>query len=150
MMVSTSLYEGKEKNPFSMSRCNFAIAKSLETVRGISFKSGGQIVQNPDRPVENVNNLPSPAFSLGNFDAYEKVTGHRKLPYASSVGCPYACHYCTDQVFYERRFNAYTTARVVAEVPELVSRYRLREVAFLDSNFPVNVKTCGRNCPGFY
>jgi anaerobic magnesium-protoporphyrin IX monomethyl ester cyclase len=124
-------------------------AKSLETVRGISFKSGGQIVQNPDRPVENVNNLPSPAFSMGNFDAYEKATGHRKLPYASSVGCPYACHYCTDQVFYERRFNAYTTARVVAEVPELVSRYRLREVAFLDSNFPVNVKRAVEIARGF-
>jgi radical SAM superfamily enzyme YgiQ (UPF0313 family) len=123
--------------------------KSLDTVRGISFKSGGQLVQNPDRPVENVNNLPSPAFSMGNFDAYEKATGHRKLPYASSVGCPYACHYCTDQVFYERRFNAYTTARVVSEVPELVSRYRLREVAFLDSNFPVNVKRAVEIARGF-
>jgi radical SAM superfamily enzyme YgiQ (UPF0313 family) len=123
--------------------------KGLEDVRGISFKSGGRLFQNSDRPVENVNNLPSPAFSLGNFDAYEKVTGFRKLPYASSVGCPYACHYCTDQVFYERRFNAYTTARVVSEVPELVSRYRLREVAFLDSNFPVNVKRAVEIARGF-
>jgi len=124
-------------------------AKSLDTVRGISFKSADQFIQNPDRPVENVNNLPSPAFSMGNFDAYEKVTGLRKLPYASSVGCPYACHYCTDQVFYERRFNAYTTARVVSEVPELVSRYRLSEVAFLDSNFPVNVKRAVEIARGF-
>ena len=54
--------------------------KSVETVRGISFKSGGKVVQNADRPVQNVNNLPSPAFSLGNFDAYEKRTGLRKLP----------------------------------------------------------------------
>lgn len=123
--------------------------KSVETVRGISFKSGGKVVQNADRPVQNVNNLPSPAFSLGNFDAYEKRTGLRKLPYASSVGCPYACHYCTDQVFYERRFNAYTTARVVSEVPELVSRFRLSEVAFLDSNFPVNVKRAVEIARGF-
>jgi radical SAM superfamily enzyme YgiQ (UPF0313 family) len=115
-------------------------AKSVETVRGVSFKSNGRVAHNPSRPVENVNNLPCPAFSLGNFDAYEKVTGIRKLPFASSVGCPYACHYCTDQVFYERRFNAYTAARVVSEVADLVSRYRIQEVAFLDSNFPVNVK----------
>ena len=63
----------------------------------------------------------------------------RKLPYASSLGCPYACHYCTDQVFYERKFNAYSASRVIAEVTDLVARQRLSEVAFLDSNFPVNV-----------
>ena len=63
----------------------------------------------------------------------------RKLPYASSLGCPYACHYCTDQVFYERKFNAYSASRVIAEVTDLVARERLSEVAFLDSNFPVNV-----------
>src|SRR5262245_4756371 len=30
--------------------------KSLESVRGISFKSDGRIVHNPERPVENINN----------------------------------------------------------------------------------------------
>ena len=124
-------------------------AKSVEKVRGISFKSKGQVAHNPERSVENLNNLPSPAFSLGNFDAYERVTGARKLPFASSVGCPYGCHYCTDQVFYERRFNAYTAARVVGEVTELVSRHRLSEVAFLDSNFPVNVKRAVDIARGF-
>ena len=114
-------------------------ARTLEDVRGASFKSYGREIHNPERPVESVNNLPTPAFAMANFDAYERRTGTRKLPYASSVGCPYACHYCTDQVFYSRRFNAYTADRVIAEVTELVSRYRISEVAFLDSNFPVNV-----------
>jgi radical SAM superfamily enzyme YgiQ (UPF0313 family) len=113
--------------------------RSVEDVRGVSFKSGGRLIHNPERPVENLNNLPAPAFAMANFDAYERRTGMRKLPFASSVGCPYACHYCTDQVFYSRRFNAYTADRVVGDVTELVSRYRLSEVAFLDSNFPVNV-----------
>ncbi len=40
----------------------------------------------------------------------KQVSGERKLPYASSVGCPYACNYCTDTVFYKRRFNAYSAA----------------------------------------
>jgi anaerobic magnesium-protoporphyrin IX monomethyl ester cyclase len=124
-------------------------AKSLETVRGVSFKLDGRRVHNPERPVENVNSLPTPAFAMGNFDAYERVTGVRKLPYASSLGCPYACHYCTDQVFYNRRFNAYTADRVVSEVTELVSRYQLNEVAFLDSNFPVNVKRAVDIASGF-
>jgi anaerobic magnesium-protoporphyrin IX monomethyl ester cyclase len=114
--------------------------KSTEDLAGVSFKTGNAAKHNPERPTQNINSFPPPAFALGNFDNYQRVTGVRKLPYASSLGCPYACHYCTDMVFYDRKFNAYTASRVVDEVTELVRRYRLTDVAFLDSNFPVNVR----------
>jgi radical SAM superfamily enzyme YgiQ (UPF0313 family) len=117
-----------------------AAGTGLVGVLGSSFKQGGEVVHNPERPVENINNLPSPAYHLVDFDAYERVRGMREVGYPSSVGCPYACNYCTDQVFYKRRFNAYRAERVVSEVTELVERYRLQEIAFLDSNFPVDVK----------
>jgi anaerobic magnesium-protoporphyrin IX monomethyl ester cyclase len=42
-------------------------------------------------------------------------------------------------VFYKRRFNALTADRVVDELVDLVTRYRLDEVALLDSNFPVQL-----------
>jgi anaerobic magnesium-protoporphyrin IX monomethyl ester cyclase len=62
------------------------------------------------------------------------------LAYASSMGCPYACNYCTDMVFYRRRFNAYRADKVVADLADLVPRYRIDEVALLDSNFLVDLK----------
>jgi anaerobic magnesium-protoporphyrin IX monomethyl ester cyclase len=114
--------------------------KTAEGVKGSSVKVSGAAIHNAHRPPENINKFPPPAFWLANFDSYERVTRVRKLPYASSLGCPYACNYCTDMVFYERKFNAYTASRVIAEVTDLVGRYRLTDVAFLDSNFPVNVK----------
>ena len=121
----------------------------FESVPGLSFKRGGAPVHNAERPVESVERLPTPAFNLADFDAYEKKTGIRKLPYASSVGCPYACHYCTDQVFYNRRFNAYSAERVVREVTDLVARHRIEEVPLLDSNFPVNVRRAVEIAQGF-
>jgi radical SAM superfamily enzyme YgiQ (UPF0313 family) len=42
-------------------------------------------------------------------------------------------------VFYKRRFNALSAERVVAELTELVTKYRIEEVALLDSNFPVQL-----------
>ena len=122
---------------------------SFESVRGISFKHRGEAIQNPERPVESVERLPTPAFALADFDAYERTSGNRNLTYASSVGCPYGCNYCTDQVFYKRRFNAYSAERVVREVPDLVARYRLTDVAFFDSNFPVDVKRALAIARGF-
>ena len=126
-----------------------AEGRSLEGLRGASFKAAGKVVHNPERPVENINNLPTPAFDRVDFDAYARLRGLRELAYATSVGCPYACNYCTDQVFYNRRFNAYRAERVVREVAELVSRYGLTDVAFLDSNFPVDVKRALAIARGF-
>jgi anaerobic magnesium-protoporphyrin IX monomethyl ester cyclase len=109
-------------------------------VKGLSFKDGSGIHHEPDRPVANINDLPAPAYHLGNFDAYAAGGGTRQLGYASSLGCPYACNYCTDMIFYKRRFNAYRAERVVDDLAELVSRYRIEQVALLDSNFLVDIK----------
>lgn len=117
-----------------------AEGESPQGIKGVSHRRGDEIVHEPERPVENINKLPSPAFHLVDFDAYARVRGKREIGYATSVGCPYACNYCTDQVFYKRRFNAYRAERVIREVTDLVERYRLDEMAFLDSNFLVDVK----------
>ena len=87
-----------------------------------------------------LSKLPTPAYDLVDFDAYEAKSGHRSLPYASSVGCPYDCSYCTDAVFYNRRFNAYDARRVAEEMAELTRRFRLQKIALVDSNFLVNTR----------
>jgi anaerobic magnesium-protoporphyrin IX monomethyl ester cyclase len=93
--------------------------------------------------------LPVPAYDLIDFDAYAGSSGERKLPYATSTGCPYACNYCTDMVFYSRRFNAQDVDRVVLEVTGLVERYALSEVALVDSNFLVDVHRAVAISEGF-
>jgi anaerobic magnesium-protoporphyrin IX monomethyl ester cyclase len=117
----------------------FESNSSLKQIAGISWKTGVMRTHNPDRAVQRLEDLPIPAFDLADFDLYENVEGRRKLAYATSIGCPYACNYCTDTVFYKRRFNALSAERVVSELTGLVSRYRIEEVALLDSNFPVDL-----------
>jgi len=114
--------------------------KPLDLVAGCWFKRDGRICSTPDRPAKALGSLPAPAWDLANLDAYERETGLRKLPYATSVGCPYACNYCTDMVFYNRRFNAHGAECVADEMAELVRRYRLTEIALVDSNFLVDVR----------
>ena len=113
--------------------------ESLDFVQGCWFKQDGAVRQNPDRPAVPLANLPAPAYDLVDFDAYGIACGTRKLPYATSIGCPYACNYCTDTVFYNRRFNPYDVDFVVNEITGLVVRYKLQEIALVDSNFLVDV-----------
>ena len=110
-------------------------------VRGLSFKTAeGTIVHEAERPVENINNLPPPAYHLADPGVYAAASGVRQLAYTSSVGCPYQCNYCTDQVFYKRRFNAYAVDRVVSDLADLVPRYQIEHVPLFDSNFLVDRK----------
>jgi anaerobic magnesium-protoporphyrin IX monomethyl ester cyclase len=110
-------------------------------VQGLSFKDGnGKIVHEPERPVANINDLPVPAYHLSDPGIYAAASGVRQLAYTSSVGCPYQCNYCTDMVFYKRRFNAYRVERVVDELAELVPRYNIEHVPLFDSNFLVDRK----------
>ena len=118
-----------------------ASGNSLHGVRGLSFKDAdGQIVHEPERPVADINTLPAPAYHLADPTIYAAASGVRQLAYTSSVGCPYQCNYCTDMVFYKRRFNAYRVDRVVDELAELVPRYNIEHVPFFDSNFLVDRK----------
>ncbi|HLZ40988.1 MAG TPA: radical SAM protein [Candidatus Sulfotelmatobacter sp.] len=110
-------------------------------VRGLSFKdAGGKIIHEPERPVADINTLPAPAYHLADPGIYAAASGIRQLAYTSSVGCPYQCNYCTDQVFYKRRFNAYRVERVVEDLAELVPRYNIEHVPLFDSNFLVDRK----------
>lgn len=118
-----------------------ADGKDWHGVRGLSFKDAdGKIVHEPERPVANINHLPRPAYEMADPGIYAAVSGVRQLAYTSSVGCPYQCNYCTDQVFYKRRFNAYDVERVVNDLAELVPRYGIEHVPFFDSNFLVDRK----------
>jgi radical SAM superfamily enzyme YgiQ (UPF0313 family) len=124
--------------------------KAFNDVPGVSSKSFGLTHHSPERRTALLDDLPMAAFHLVDFDAYERSCGGvRKLAYATSVGCPYACNYCTDMVFYKRRFNALAAARVVREVTELVARYRIDEVAMLDSNLPVDWRRAVEIARGF-
>lgn len=111
----------------------------LDLVAGCWFKRSGKVIQNPDRPAVSLSDLPTPAYDLIDFEKYDRRGGKRKLPYATSTGCPYACNYCTDMVFYHRRFNALAVPQVAREVTALVQKHRLDEIALVDSNFLVDI-----------
>jgi radical SAM superfamily enzyme YgiQ (UPF0313 family) len=126
-----------------------AAGASLDLVAGCWFKRQGEICRNPDRHPSPLSDLPPPAYDLVDFDAYARASGSRKLPYATSIGCPYACNYCTDSVFYNRRFNPEDVADVVDRIADLVSRYKLTEVALVDSNFLVDTRRAVAIARGF-
>lgn len=79
--------------------------------------------------LENLDALPYPAWDLLPVGHYSHLT------ILSSRGCEEACSWCPYVVAQGRRFRACSPSRVVAELRELVQRYRPRRIVFRDPAF---------------
>jgi anaerobic magnesium-protoporphyrin IX monomethyl ester cyclase len=112
---------------------------TLEGVEGCSYRSAdGRIIHNPSRHTVNISELPPKSYHLVDIEPYATLCGRRWIYYTSSHGCPYDCSFCSNASIYGRAWNALPANRVVAEVVELVRRFRLDLVDIVDDNFLVD------------
>lgn len=114
--------------------------RSFDGIPGVVWKRNGAIVRNPPRPFEDVNGFPRADFGLLDMERYFRFRGHRRLDYCSSQGCAFECSFCADPTVYKQRWSGLSAERVVAEIKDLVPRYKLTEVFFNDDNFFTDLK----------
>jgi radical SAM superfamily enzyme YgiQ (UPF0313 family) len=113
---------------------------TLDDVAGVSFKRGGTLVANPERPLQPLVEMPPKAYHLADFDAYERSCGRRWAMYTSSLACPFNCSYCTNAGVYGRQWNALPPEQVVEETFDLSRRYGLEMLWVVDDNFLVDLE----------
>jgi radical SAM superfamily enzyme YgiQ (UPF0313 family) len=117
-----------------------------DSVAGITYqKQDGSVVSTPNRPpipVEELNEMPFPAWHLFKLDRYtnlqptvDKVDG-RSLPILTSRGCPYRCTYCSQ--IGPRLWRARSAESVVTEWRWLVREQGAAEIGVLDDSFNIN------------
>jgi radical SAM superfamily enzyme YgiQ (UPF0313 family) len=112
--------------------------RDLGGINGSLFKRDGRIVWNPDRGYTDINALPKRPFHLVDFEPYaRKCEGTRWILYCTSHGCPWDCSYCSNASVYGRNWKPLEPATAVAEMAELVRRYRLQVVDIIDDNYLV-------------
>lgn len=102
---------------------------SVEHIKGIAYKKDKKTQVNPARAVlQNLDELPFPAWDLINIDSYRNIwkqSGQEfTLNIATTRGCPYKCNWCAKPI-YGNRYNAHS--------PE----YIVKEIAYLKENFGV-------------
>ncbi len=78
---------------------------------------------------------PALDYRLLTMDHYWAPRGSRTLDYITSQGCPFNCAFCSDPAVYHHRWRAFPPERVIEELGELVARYDIERVAFLDDMF---------------
>ncbi|MGH7797172.1 MAG: B12-binding domain-containing radical SAM protein [Candidatus Binatia bacterium] len=116
----------------------------LAEIKGLSWRRGDGIVLNAPRPlIQNLDELPMPAYDLFPMDKYY---GYSVIPNyneaVTSRGCEGACHFCYEWWLVDPRnprdFTSHRTrgGRAVADEMELLNKkYGVKALTFMDDDF---------------
>lgn len=115
---------------------------------GLCYWSKGVVVNTGHSdPIQNLDDLPFPDYSLIDLNAYainaerRSVDGPPKYPYArvfTSRGCPFHCVFCQVARIMGKKFRGRSAKNVLDEIEWLKSSYGIKSVVFDDDNMLFN------------
>lgn len=116
---------------------------ALVDIDGIAYRKNDEIIVNkPACPIENLDEIPYPAWDLYPMDSYRGILTknfNRKmdipaleLPVLSVRGCPSKCNFCY-KVYDGVRFR--DPVKVVDEIEFLVDKYGATDIFFAEGTF---------------
>ncbi len=120
----------------------------LESVNGIIFKSGDEVIKTPQREkIKDINTLPYPdraAVDLSLYlNAWKKAHGYSSVSINTMRGCPYTCRWCSHGVYgvsYRRR----SPEKTAEEIQYIINTYAPDMLWFVDDVFTVSHKWLSR------
>lgn len=120
--------------------------EDIGNINGIAFKRNGNVTINEPRGrIKDLDSLPHPERSLIDNRLYNDLfLGKPFTTILTSRGCPYACTYCVRT--YGNRLAFRSAESVVAEIEEIVQRFKIRNIRFLDDTFTVKKERVIKIC----
>jgi len=116
-------------------------ADNYDGIPGVIWRHGDQLVVNPSRLVENLDELGMPAFDLLRPDTYpESQHGafYNKFPISpilTTRGCPHSCTFCSAPILSGKRLRHHSVEYIQRMIRLLYSVYGIREIHIVDDNF---------------
>lgn len=99
--------------------------RELSTIKGITYQHKGSILENLDREILSIDEIP---FSYDNIDSFE----NRIIYYESSRGCPFSCSYCLSSI--EKKIRIRNLELVKEELNFFIEK-KVPQVKFVDRTF---------------
>lgn len=110
-----------------------------QNVQGIAFKKNGEVILTEKRQSKvSIDDVPFPARHLLPNEKYTTILSKRFPITAmmSSWGCPFHCVYCE----HDPRVVLRDPVKVVDEMQECRTKYKIREIMFYDEIFSLDKK----------
>jgi radical SAM superfamily enzyme YgiQ (UPF0313 family) len=131
-----------------------ALEKNIELndVLGISFKSNGEIIHNPDRDyIHNLDTIPFPARELLKNDDYRigDLGFNPKKSFTAmmtSRGCPSKCIFCSSNIVFGRKPRFRSAKNIVDEMDQIVNKFGINQIKLYDDTFTLRPKLVIETC----
>jgi radical SAM superfamily enzyme YgiQ (UPF0313 family) len=110
---------------------------SLSSVKGLIYKAdNGEVIRNEERPfIENLDELPYPAWDLVNIDGYRlPITNEPFLLVLTGRACPYPCTFCAAAAFYGKKPRLRSWQKIVGEMKHVKGRFNINNFLFWSEN----------------
>jgi len=120
--------------------------KHFSEIRDLIYCKDGKVIVNPPRPlIDDLDALPFPFREGVNYETYLQPPGlirglytRRCANLTTSRGCPGQCNYCGVNFLFEKKYRRRSVENVLAEIDELVDRYKIDSIYFMDDTFLMN------------
>ena len=126
----------------------FKNKSGFDGVKGIVHRVDGKVVIEQPRPlIDNLDNMPFPAWDMMTEDIAEFELTNRKNKFLmrkpvchiiTSRGCPNECYFCSVKLICGRKWRARSAKNVVDEIEFLKNKYGFAEFHFDDDNCSVS------------
>jgi len=122
--------------------------RTLDGIRGLSFRRGGEIIHTEPGPVvDDLDSLPLPAFHLiPDPSLYFGTDEERFIEIEVGRGCPFACTFCSTSAFFSRKYRVKSPARVVQEMRWLKQHWNVASMGLIHDNLTSNKKKVWEFC----
>ncbi|MDO8602521.1 MAG: radical SAM protein [Candidatus Omnitrophota bacterium] len=120
----------------------------INFIKGVSYRNGGSIIENPPGDPIDLDKLPFPARHLLPNKRYRMHPPFGIYPpttiIETSRGCGYGCIFCS----LPREVRERSVDRVIEDIQDVVEKLGIKEVHFIDPNFTYNqnriIELCNR------
>jgi len=113
-------------------------------VDGLAYKVNDEIkFTKPRQFVQNLDEIPSPAFDLLPIKKYKEDIHVRKglaIPIMASRGCPFNCTFCASPALWRRKVRYRSAHNILDEIEKYIKEYNIRKFHFYDDNFLLSEK----------
>ena len=123
--------------------------EALNTVPGLSYRSGNRVVHNEDRPfIENLDELPWVSRVYKKYlpikDYFNQNALYPMVTLVTSRGCPFRCTFCVyPQTFTGRRYRFRSIEDVIGEMQYVIESFpKAKSIFFEDDTLTANKRRC--------
>ena len=114
----------------------FANHSPLETIKGIAYRNGGDVLTNPRRElIKDIDSIPWPAYDLFPMEHYRLLrmphSSHSDfiMPLLSGRGCTFTCNFCYRM---DKGFRPRSAQAIIEEIKYLKNKFNISYIAFSD------------------